>query len=339
MDIRDRRALKQEAAQALQQASYDPKKLVLIHTAISLGAALLVTVLNFIIDGQIVNTGGLAGLGMRSVLSTIQAALQLGLTLATPFWMMGLTYGILRIARRQPAEPQDLKEGFLRFGPVLRLQLVQLLLYFLIGILCANIGTNLFVFTPFIQELNEILIPLNEQMAANPSFVPDEATMTALGQAILPLLVIVGILYAALAIPLMYRFRMADYAIMDEDRPGAIKSLGISARLMRGNRFQLFRLDLSFWWFYGLQTLTVMLCYADRLLPLLGIALPVSADVLFFVSYGVYVAAQLALYWWAGAQVETTYATLYDGLRTQRHPLHPPQPQTPPQQNPWGNWQ
>ena len=49
MDIRNRRALKQASAQALQEAAYDPRKLVLIHTAITLGASLLVTVLHYIL--------------------------------------------------------------------------------------------------------------------------------------------------------------------------------------------------------------------------------------------------------------------------------------------------
>ena len=339
MDIRNRRALKQASAQALQEAAYDPRKLVLIHTAITLGASLLVTVLHYILAGQIENTGGLSGLGMRSILSTIQAALQLGLLVATPFWQMGLTYSVLRMARKQSTEPSDLKAGFLRFGPVLRLELAQVLLYFLMGMLCVNISSTIFAFTPFVESMNEVLIKVNEQMEANPSFVMDAATEAAVMEAILPLLVITAILYVVLLIPVMYRLRMAGYAIMDEDKPGAIKAMGISSRLMRGNRFQLFRLDLSFWWFYLLQAVTIAICYGDSLLGALGVTLPISADVLYFACYGLYVVAQLALYWWAGAQVETTYATVYDGLRTRLYPLHPEQPQTPPQQNSWSNWQ
>lgn len=339
MDIRDRRALKENATEALRQATYDPRKLVLIHTAILLGAGLLITVLHYILAGQIENTGGLGGLGMRSILSTIQAALQLGLMITTPFWMMGLTYVTLRVARRQSTGPADLKKGFLRFGPVLRLELAQALLYILIGVLCINIGTTIFAFTPFIEPFNEILIKVNEQMAATHSFVMDAATEAALMEAAIPLLVIIGILYLVLVIPMMYRLRMANYAIMDEDCPGAIKAMGISSRLMRGNRFQLFRLDLSFWWFYLLNGLTIMLAYGDTLLSMLGVKLPISPDVLYFACCGLYIAGQLALQWWAGAQVETTYATVYDGLRTKLQPLHREQPQTPPQQNPWGKWQ
>lgn len=339
MDIRDRRALKQEAAGALQQAAYDPRRLVLIHTAILLGAGLLVTVLHYILAGQIENTGGLGGLGMRSILSTMQAALQLGLMIATPFWMMGLTHAVLRMARKQSTEPADLKEGFSRFGPVLRLELAQALLYILIGILCINISTTIFAFTPFIEPLNEILTKVNEQMTANPSFLMDAATEAALMEAAIPLLVITGILYLVLAIPMIYRLRMAGYAIMDEDRPGAIKAMGISTRLMRGNRFQLFRLDLSFWWFYLLQAVTIAICYGDSLLGALGVTLPISADVLYFVCYGLYIVGQLALQWWAGAQVETTYARAYDSLRAKYYPQQPPQPQTPPRQDSWSNWQ
>ena len=334
MDIRDRRALQQKAAHALEEAVYDPKKLVLIHTAILMGASLLVVILDYILAGHIENTGGLGGLGARAILSTIQSALQLALLISTPFWQMGLTHSVLRIARKQSAAPKDLKEGFFRFGPVLRLQLARLLLCVLIGILSMNIGTTIFAFTPFSGPLEALLSQLEGQLSANSSFVVDEATYLALVDAAIPMLAITGVLYAAFLIPLLYRFRLADYAIMDEDRPGALKALGISARLMRNNRFQLFRLDLSFWWFYLMEALSIAICYADTLLPLLGITLPISADVLFFVSYGLYIAAQLALYWWAGAQVKTTYAVAYDGLRTK---YFPQQPQTPPTQHPGGN--
>ena len=234
MDIRDRRALKQEATVALQQATYDPRKLLLIHTAILLGAGFLVTILNYILAGQIENTGGLSGLGMRSILSTAQSALQLALTAATPFWTMGLVYCALRMARKQSAEPMDLKEGFLRFGPVLRLQLLQLLLYFLMGILCVNISTTIFAFTSYIEPFNEVVTKINEQMAVNPSYVPDAATEAALLEASIPLLVITAIIYVLLLIPMVYRLRMATYAIMDDERPKALKAMAISSQLMRG---------------------------------------------------------------------------------------------------------
>ena len=59
MDIRDRQALKTAAREALDGAAYNPTKLIVIHTAIALGASLLVTALNFILETRIADTGGL----------------------------------------------------------------------------------------------------------------------------------------------------------------------------------------------------------------------------------------------------------------------------------------
>lgn len=321
MDIRNRQALRHEAEQALSQASYDPRRLVVIHTAITMGASALVMLINFLLSTQIEGTGGLSGLGMRAVLSTAQTVLQLGLTILLPFWQMGLTYCILRIARTENVDTMDLRAGFSRVGPILRQQLLQLGLYFLIGMLSANIGSSIYFFSSFSDGLMEKLMAINEQFAADPNRIIDDATMALLVEEMIPMVVITLVVYAAILIPVMYRLRMSAYALMDDDRPGAIESMRISGRLMRGNRFQVFRLDLSFWWFFLLQGMTILLCYADVLLPMIGISLPGSASVWSLICYLVYAVAQVALYWWAGARVETTYAVAYCGLRQMRQPL------------------
>ena len=46
MDIHNHRALKSAAAEKLGQAAYDPRKLALLHTAISMGVALLITLID-----------------------------------------------------------------------------------------------------------------------------------------------------------------------------------------------------------------------------------------------------------------------------------------------------
>ena len=337
MDLSDRKALKQEAAQRLQAATYDPRKLVLIHTAIALGASALVSIVNYFVSGQIEGTGGLAGMGSRGILTTIQAVLQLGVNIAMPFWQMGLFFVMLHLIRRQTVRPMDLREGFFRFGPVLRLQILRLLMYLAVGILSLNVGVTLFLMTPLADPMNQLLTQLNEEMANNASFVMDEATAMAVMETVFPALVLVGILYAVLLIPLLYRFRMAEYAMMDQDKPGAAAAMHVSFRLLKGNCLQLFRLDLSFWWFYLIQVLILVVSNAHILLPMLEISLPVSQDVLCFVGYGVFFLGQLGLFWRAGAQVEGTYALAYDQLRSARYPMHREKPQTPPQ-TPWGAW-
>ena len=69
------RDLKESAAQKLSEASYDPKKLVLIHTGLIVALNLAVNGLNLYLSEQIGTTGGLSGLGLRSVLQTAQTIL------------------------------------------------------------------------------------------------------------------------------------------------------------------------------------------------------------------------------------------------------------------------
>ena len=63
MDIRNRRELKAAARESLANATYDPRKLVLIHTLSAVLFALAVTVLDYILGDRIAGTGGLGGLG------------------------------------------------------------------------------------------------------------------------------------------------------------------------------------------------------------------------------------------------------------------------------------
>ena len=58
--------------------------------------------------------------------------------------------------------------------------------------------------------------------------------------------------------------------------------------------------------------------YGDLILGLMGISLPISADVSHFLFYVLYLAAQLGLYVFARNRVECTYAAGYDALRRER---------------------
>ena len=94
--------LRQQAGEALQNATYPPKKFVLIHTSVALGLTLLITALNFLLNQQIAQTGGLAGMGMRSILSTVQSVLEFAVNAALPFWEIGIVFAALCWVSRQP---------------------------------------------------------------------------------------------------------------------------------------------------------------------------------------------------------------------------------------------
>ena len=85
MNIRQRRQLKAAAARSLQNAAYDPKKLVLIHTAAVLIFFAVLAVVDYLLEQQIGSTGGLSGLGTRTILATAQQVLQLSEQILIPF--------------------------------------------------------------------------------------------------------------------------------------------------------------------------------------------------------------------------------------------------------------
>ena len=125
---------------------------------------------------------------------------------------------------------------------------------------------------------------------------------------------------------------MVTYRLIDEPYPRARLALRESRIMMHRNRFALFQLDLSFWWFYGLQLLVMVLCYGDMLLPLCGIELPFSETVSYFLFLALSLALQFAVYYFAMNRVAVTYAVAYTALLPEQE-AEPEVPQTP--ATPW----
>ena len=316
MSFFDRRGLKQEAEQRLEASGTQARKLVLIHAAVSLGITALLTVINFILTRQIEGTGGLGGIGLRGILSTAQSVLELAAVIALPFWQIGLLKSILLLVRKEDAAPGSLMEGFRRFFPVLRLNLLRGALYAGIGMFCVYFAASIFMMTPWSAPLVTAMEPLmtQQEMTYEQAMSAMEAIQPVMDAAVLPLMLIFGGLFCLFAIPLMYRFRMADYLILDVPGTGALAALRQSARMMRRRRMELLLLDLSFWWFYLLELLIAAVGYGDLWLNQVGIGLPVHEDVAFFLFFVLHLLGQLALYWWAKAKVALTYGVFYQSL-------------------------
>ena len=305
--------LRREADLRLATAPYSPRQLVLIHTAISLGASLLVGLLNLLFFQMIANTGGLSGLGTRSLLQTAQATLELAVTILLPFWNVGLVRASLCWARGETAEFPSLLEGFRRFRSVLGVKLLMGAIFLAICMAVSYIGTMLFMFTPFAGGLMEALDPIVQEAGSlDPEVLLADETIAQIGSAAIPLMIFLGILFAALAIPAWYRMRFADFAVMDGNR--SMFSLLQSFRITKKRALEVFRIDLRFWWFYVLQALCVALCYGDTILNSLGIQPPISAEVCYVLFYAVGLIAQGILLWYYQAQVSATYALAYEQL-------------------------
>ena len=317
MDIRDRVGLKQRAAQLLQTASYDPKKLTLLHGAVIIGLSLLISLMSVLLSYGIDSTGGLGGIGTRNLLETLQSMLQLAYSLLMPFWQVGILFAFLCVIRQQAAGPHTLLRGFHRFGPVLRLMLTEGIVYFLLAMACAYVSS--FLAMGFSTRLYTLLEPVAMAMMEDPNADPyiliEQIPIDQLLQSMAPMLLVFAVLYLAVLVFLGYRLRFANYLVLDEPGLGAFAAIGKSFQLTRGNCMALFRLDLSFWVYYALQVVVSVVAYLDSLLAIMGIGLPMDAPWFSLIVYGIYGACVLALDYFMRPQIEATYALAYDSLR------------------------
>ncbi|MBQ8238344.1 MAG: DUF975 family protein [Oscillospiraceae bacterium] len=316
MDIRNRRAVRSAASEALAANPGDPRMVVLAYIAITAGSSLLVSVLINLLGERINETGGLADLGLRSILSTIQTCLPLAQTVVLWYVQLGYQKATVRMARRQAVAPRDLAEGFSYFGPLLRAVLLQGGIYLMMGFITVQVASIIFMLTPFSAEFIELVLPMASDPDAFYNALYTDAQLYArVGMALLPMIPIWLVLFGLLAAPFFYSCRMVNYVLLERRGTGALAAMGESARMMRGNRMALLKLDLSYWWFYLAQILLTAVLYGDMLLPRLGVTLPWSATVSYYVFSVAYLVLQGVLFYFFMNRVEATYATAYDALR------------------------
>ncbi len=304
----------QQANEAVSSASCNPKKLTALHTGIAAGANLLVALLTYLLGIGIGDTGGLSGIGTRATLETAQSILQIAVSAATPFWSMGFVALTLHFVRQYQATPRTLLTGFQHWAPVVRMLLLEALIYFGIVFGSVQIGSYLYTLTPFADEL----IQLVEQsgtvdVAALQELLlqQDQATLMRIFWSMTPFLLLPAIL---VAIPVSYRLRMAQFVLLEQPKMGALYAILFSSRMMKKNCLQLFKLDLHFWWFYALEILVQVLCYGDLILPLMGVELGMNGVLASFLFYALALVCQIGLYVWQKPQIITSYALFYDYL-------------------------
>lgn len=285
-----------EARQALDRAEYPPRRLEAIHTGAAAALSLVLTAVSWFFSAQS-GSGGIAGLGTQAALSTVQMVLQLVSTVVTPFWSAGLVFCALGIARNRSAEPSSLLEGFRRWKPVLSSMLMMGMRYLVMGFIAAYLSLALVMMSPAIlSDSTEVV------------------TAWYMG--------IFLMVFAVLALPLFYRWRMVHYIIMDDPATGGLQAMMMSRVMMNGRKLELFRLDLSFWWFYALEVLVMVPSFAAVL------AEGAAFWGLTLLSLG----CQFVLYVWAKPKLEVTYALAYETLR---RPME--EKSQPPKPHPWND--
>ena len=315
MDIRNTRAMKSFAAERLSGAPQE-KKIVLIYSGITLGLALLSTLIQYVLGHQINQMGGLSQMGTRTILSTIQSMLPLVQSLILICLELGYVAAMLRIARGQYASPNTLRLGFDRFWTLMRCCVIRGLIYLGLSILALYAASSLFVLSPWGKPfLNAVATLTGGTSLLNPQIVLDDAMVMQLLPTMVPMLLMTAVAVCLLVVPVSYRFRMVGYVIIDKPGMPAMLALRESRKMMRGKCLQLLKLDLSYWWYYIAMFLVAFIANLDQFLALLGIAIPMSADFAYFFFYVIYLVLQLVIYFFLRNRLEVTYSLFYDSVK------------------------
>lgn len=314
MRIPSNRVLKSDAARRVA-ASENAQHVVFVYIGIMTLTAALVTVINYCLGLQIAKTGGLSNMGLRSVLSTIQSVLPMLQNALGMCLQIGYIAAMMRISRRQYASCQTLKLGFDRFWLLLRTTLLQIFIYIAACLACFWISAQIFTFLPAAATVTELIAPIMSEGTLPMDILLDDALYYQLVQVMLPLFAILGVLYLIVMIPIAYSFRLVNYIIVDKPGLPAGAVLRESRNLMKGSRFRLLKLDLGLWWWYVLSLAISLVGYGDNLLPMLGITLPMNANLAYFLFYAIFLAAQFAAFFFLRNRVEVAYVQFYDCIR------------------------
>lgn len=320
MNIPSSKYLKVKASNRLESGK-DPQRVVLVYSAVVALSALAVNAVQFVLENQISKTGGLQNIGTRSILSTLDSVLPLVQMLVIMCLTLGYTAAMLRIVRRQFASEKTLKAGIERFWPLLRTRLLQGMIYFGLALTLSYLSLAIYMMTPFSYRFTTLVLPLVSSGTFTPdALLNDEALLVSLYDALMPMMVIYCVLLVAAVWFISYWFRLVDYLLIDQPQLGAFGALRTSRQKMKGNVKSLFKLDLSFWWYYLLRGFCVVLSYGSIFISLLGIRLPISAAVLYFVTLLVYLGADFAMNYFLMNRIEAAYALFYDTVNPQKPP-------------------
>jgi hypothetical protein len=218
---------------------------------------------------------------------------------------------MMRIARGQYADHTDLKIGFRKFWPLVRLTLIQSAMYFAVLFLAVQLGSLIFTFTPWAEPLLEVLTPV----LMTGEMIMEEAALQELLPLMMPLLITTGIVGLIAMLPVLFKLRMCCFCLLDDSKGRALAAIGESNRMLRGRFVQMLKLDLSNWVYYGAKLLVMLVLYSDLILSLLGISLPMDIQVFSLVIYVLSAALQCAVHVWLRPNAELTYLAAYDQLR------------------------
>lgn len=316
MEKLDLRALRQRGAAAAKAHRSETRRLVLVYCAVVAVLTLGSNALNLLLDSGIAGTGGLSGLQLRSVLQTIKSMLSYVNLIFGPFWSAGFLYAMLAMVRGRAPKVRDLTAGLQRFGRVLGYLAFEFLLIVALVTVSVNLAAVIFSMSGWGAEFAEKLVPLmsdpNLLLAdgtVDMALIPADVLMAGM----IPLTIIMLVIFLPAYVYVSYGFRMALYLVV-EGSVGGVRAHFESARLMRGYKWQILKLDLHFWWYYALGGLAMLAGYLDVILGLLGVQLLVDGRLLYFLTLGTYCALEFALSLWKKCEVDAAYVLAFEAI-------------------------
>ena len=159
---------------------------------------------------------------------------------------------------------------------------------------------------------------LMQQLASDPGFITgninlEQLPLEGLQEGLFWLLGLTMVLFLPVYIRISYSFRMATYLMVE--RPiGGFQAHFESMRLMRGHKWQIFKMDLSYWWYYVLGVVISVVGYLDVVLGLAGVTVPVDEMVMFFGTLVVYFVLLTGLYLWKKCDVDAAYVLAFEEI-------------------------
>ena len=306
MVIQNYKDIRSRAKKTLDYTPWDVKKLVLVFALVSWGVSFLLLGIDALLALGTEKAQGLSGLGVLSLLETASSALSLVFEIFNLFWVPGILYCGLMLLREQDPWPKGLLRGFKKWKSFVKLTILIYILIFALTMVLAPVISILSL--PFMGGFEEILanMPENEaDMVAYMEALPADQLM----RATMPMLIMAVVAVLAITIPLFYRARLVFLLLLDEEQLGVREAIRFSFKLTKGSCIQLFRLDLSFWWYYLLLALVNILPLGAALIGWSGTAATLGCSaVSAILGIGVYMLGLM--------KVNTANAVAYDHLRT-----------------------
>lgn len=293
----------------------DYKTMVAVHTAVSAGAMILLYLVDLLCNYWMSDLSGLSSMGKIAVLKTVPQVLSVALSVAQLFFTAGLWHLALQAARGESSSFSRLTAGFFRIGPLFRYNLMLAVFGFLVCMLSLNIAPILAMVIPVPRELQEMMQQVNEESIQDISALLEQLPL----ETCLPYFIGVSAVFLAVCgcagLLLRYRFMMAGYLLMDNKGMGAMAALSISSMITKGNRNELFKLDLRFWWYYLLQFLLSLLPALPLIWELAGMPAPMATSWFTLLCYGVYSVLGIGLAFFVGARRHAAQALAYEQLK------------------------